>query len=78
MTTDERDRLDQLERENERLKRALAQLTRGVDWSRQRGGRDARELRAICREDDAAAEAETRDQRRRALQAEFADELDAA
>ena len=64
MTTDER---------ITRLERAVAQLFRGVDWSRQRGGRGDGALREICGEQDAATGAEARERRERALEAELAD-----
>jgi hypothetical protein len=71
-TTDS-DRLDQLERDQERLKRAFAALASGVDWSAQRGGRSRGDvMRSICAEVDAANDAEALKLRHAALETELA------
>jgi hypothetical protein len=71
-TTDS-DRFDQLERGQEKLKRAFAALASGVDWSAQRGGRDAGVMREVCAEADAARRSEAREQRAAALEDELAE-----
>jgi hypothetical protein len=69
----ESDRIDQLERDVERLKRALAAVVSGVDWSSQRGGRDAGVMREVCAEADAARRSEAREQRAAELEDELAE-----